>query len=268
MAMPIDLFFVRHGQSIGNLVHQLMRSRDMSLFTEEFRALHTSDWRLTAKGVSQAKIAGEWIRNNIGTDFFRCYVSSYVRAMETAFHLNLPQARWYQEMYLRERDYGILDRLSSEERQEQYGVYLSAREIDPFYWTPPGGESIATLIQRLNMVLNTIYRECADKRVILVCHGEVMWGFRVRIERMPPDEYKRLDKSTNSFDSIHNCQILHYSRRNPHTNEIEPYLNWLRSICPTDLTRSSNEWQKIIRPVYSNQDLKTAIEKIPNLEKG
>ena len=46
-----------------------------------------------------------------------------------------------------------------------------------------------------------------------------MWGFRVILERIPPDKYVKLDQSKNPFDRIHNCQILQYSRIDPKTGE-------------------------------------------------
>ena len=33
-----------------------------------------------------------------------------------------------------------------------------------------------------------------DKRVLMVCHGEVMWAFRVRLERMSQETYRELDR--------------------------------------------------------------------------
>jgi phosphohistidine phosphatase SixA len=61
---------------------------------------------LTDKGIKQAKVTGEWIRENIGDQFDRYYTSEYVRAMETGAHLGLPNAKWYTEIVLRERDKG------------------------------------------------------------------------------------------------------------------------------------------------------------------
>src|SRR5262249_3996503 len=154
--------------------------------------------------------------------------------------------------YLRERDWGRLDVMSIEQRKQEFAEDLRRRELDRFFWQPPGGESMADLCLRIERVIDTLQRDAADQRAIVVCHGEVMWAFRVRLERMSQHEYQRLDNSKHPFDKIHNCQILHYTRREPGTRNVVPYLNWVRSVCPWDLARSPNEWAEIVRPKYTN----------------
>lgn len=128
------------------------------------------------------------------------------------------------------------------------------REEDPFYGAPPNGESISNLCLRVDRVLDTLHREYPGKSVIIVCHGELMWAFRVRLERLLEDDFIRLDKSKNPHDRIHNAQILHY--KNGHQ---------VRSICPSDKTLSSNGWKEIYRKQFSNQDLLDDVEKHPHV---
>ena len=45
-------------------------------------------------------------------EFSRLYTSEYLRAMESAAYLDLPDANWYAETFLRERDWGVLDLLN------------------------------------------------------------------------------------------------------------------------------------------------------------
>lgn len=108
---PYELILVRHGQSEGNLAVSRSEKGDLSSYTPEFKNKHSSSYRLTDKGVKQAKVTGEWIRENIGDQFDRYYTSEYVRAMETAAHLGLPNAQWYTEIVLRERDKGTILRI-------------------------------------------------------------------------------------------------------------------------------------------------------------
>lgn len=256
MGMPLDLILVRHGQSEGNVASRLTKSKnDESHYTEEFLSRHSSKWRLTDKGIRQAVKAGEWIKANLGPQFDRYYVSEYLRAKETAAHLGLPEARWFDEFYLRERDWGAFDTMAPSLRKEIYAEALRRQEIDSFYGSPPDGESMPTLCLRVDRVNETLHRECDGKRVIIVCHGEVMWAFRVRLERMSIARYLELDRSKDPFDRIHNCQIIHYSRRDPLNGEETPYLQWMRSICPWDESLSLNEWTRIERRVLSNEDL-------------
>jgi len=266
MTMPIDLVLVRHGESEGNVVFGRSRQGDHSGFTAEFATRHSSQWRLTLKGQQQAESAGAWIRQHISPVFDRYYVAEYLRAMETAGHLGFAEAAWYCEFYLRERDWGIFDNMSFQERRDRYADDLSRRELDTFFWSPPNGESMANLCLRIDRVLDTLHRECSDKRVLLVCHGEVMWGFRVRLERMSQETYRELDQSGDRRIKIHNCQILHYTRRNPHTADLTDHLNWVRSICPWDADLCHHEWKLIRRRHYSSADLLGVAERTPRLK--
>jgi len=71
--------------------------------------------------------------------------------------------------------------------------------------------------------------------------GNLMMAFRVRMEKLSTRQFQQLETSNNPHDGLHFCQILHYSRKNPKTGEIAPIPMWMRSVCPWDLGRSSNE---------------------------
>jgi NAD+ kinase len=265
MTMPKNLLLVRHGESEGNVANARSRQGDDSDFQREFLDRHSSGFRLTDKGQEQARIAGDWIKENIGTDFFRYYASEYTRAIETAYLLNLPDENWFVDFYLRERDWGKLDVMTDHQRKLLYAQELHQREIDRFYWSPPEGESMANLCRRLDRILGTLHRECSGKNVIIVCHGEVMWALRVRLERMLQGRYKELDESRHPFDRMHNCQILHYTRINQDTGEMGPYMDWMRSICPWDTRLSRNTWEKVERKTFSNEELRLLVEQHPRL---
>jgi len=265
MTMPVNLVLVRHGQSEGNVANKKSRKGDHSAFSGEFMNRHSSQWRLSDLGREQARIAGRWIKKNIGGKFDRCYTSEYLRAMETAALLNFKNAEWYREIFLRERSWGQLDVMSQEERFTRFNEEMSRRARDGYFWAPPGGESMADVCIRLNWVLNTLHRECDDMNVLIVCHGEVMWNFRVRLERLTQQKYYELEKSKNPHDKLNNCQVLHYTRRNPVTGDLAQNLNWFRSICPTDLSLSSNKWQTIVRPKFTNADLMADVVKTKRL---
>ena len=143
MTMPLDLVLVRHGESEGNVAFGLSRRGDHSHFTPEFLARHSSKWRLTEQGEQQARAAGAWLRAHLTSSFDRYYVAEYLRAMETAAHLGFDDAVWRCEFYLRERDWGVFDVMSYQERRQRYGEDLRRRAVDTFFWTPPGGESMA-----------------------------------------------------------------------------------------------------------------------------
>lgn len=263
MAMPLDLVLVRHGESEGNIAHNCSRSGDDRHFTKEFRARHSSTWRLSDRGIRQAHAAGAWLQQNVARTFDRYLTSDYLRARETAAHLGLPDARWYTDFYLREREWGQLDALPHEERARLHADSMERRKNDTFYWCPPGGESMAALCNRLKWVLHTLHREMAGQRVIIMCHGEVMWGFRVLIERIDSARYLELDRSTDPRLRILNGQVLHYTRQDPVTGEIHPYVGHMRQVCPWKPEHTDGAWEPITRPRYTNEELLRTVERVP-----
>ena len=269
MAMPLDLLLVRHGESEGNLADQMEQRGDRSAYTAAFRERHSSLYRLTDHGREQARIAGQWIQRNIGERFDRYLTSEYVRAMETAALLGLPGALWQAEFYLRERDAGLLDALATDEQFRRFPEAMHARDRDAFYWRPPGGESLAEVSLRIDRVLDTLRRALTAERVIIVCHGEVMRAFRVRIERIPQHRYMDLHSPSDVRDQIHNCQVIHYTRRDPaNPDRIQDHLAWMRSVCPWDSRLSRNVWMPVTRPRYTDPELRALVERTPRLLSG
>ncbi|MCR4333693.1 MAG: histidine phosphatase family protein [Patescibacteria group bacterium] len=267
MTLPIDLVLVRHGQSEGNKAKRLSEAGDDSAYTDDFLIRHSAGFRLTDKGREQALQTGKFLRKDwFGnyTGFNRYITSEYLRAMETAGHLQLPGAEWYCEPYLTERDWGELDIYPENERQERFGAELQRREIEPFFWRPPNGESFLGLCRRVDRVLDTLHRECSDKHVLIVCHGEVMRAFQVRIERISQVRFKELMLSRKSEDRIYNCQVVHYTRANPADGALSPYAGWVKWTRPTDTPVTTSGWQKIIRPPhYSNEKLLEVVSRTP-----
>ncbi|TMW56602.1 hypothetical protein Poli38472_006612 [Pythium oligandrum] len=260
-----DLVLIRHGESEGNVARQRSMQGDHSLFDGEFLHRHSSNWRLTDRGRQQAAAAGEWLRKNGLVYFDRYLVSEYLRAMETAARLELPNAQWFAEMLIRERDWGQMDLMSEQDRMVKMQDELRRRDLDRFYYAPPGGESLAAVAQRADRLLCVLHRECADKKAIVVCHGEVMWAIRTRLERMSQDTFRELQESGQMVDQIHNGHILHYTRRDPLTGELAPFFTHMRSVCPWNEKLSPKGWTKIERPVYDNEMLLAVAERIPRM---
>lgn len=253
---PLSLVFIRHGKSKLNSINRRLRLGDLSGLTPESLAMHDSQFPLTEEGREQAEAAGKWLKENInGGKFDYYYVSPYRRTLETALLLNLPKANWRMDDRLREIDWGIANLMTEADQNKLFPREMAALKKCPFSARRPSGESARDVVIRDHDFLGTIYRECGNTNVIIVSHGEVMTGFRYLLERQTEQEYNRLKNTDNPHERIHNCQIVQYSRLNPHTGELEDNLNWVRSICPWDLSRSINEWKPIIRKKYSNKDL-------------
>lgn len=269
--LPMDLVFVRHGESEENLADKMARRGDTSFFTPEFRNRHSRTYRLTDNGVAQSKAAGEWLRKNIPVPFGCFYVSDFIRAKETAAHLGLPNAQWRVRYDLRERDQSFMNnspnhghgQLLPELEQYRFG-------FDRFLSYPAGGgESIANLCLRLKTgFFGELKSECHGKIVIAVCHGHVMRAARLIVEDLGHDDFVRLDSSTNPADRILNCQILWYTRRNPNTlQEESAEFVAVRSVCASGLVGDYG-WRRIGRNLRPSEDLLAEAERYPRQFNG
>lgn len=268
--MPRDLILVRHGESEGNVANSRSRAGDDSDFTPEFLGRHSAHWRLTDKGCEQAKAVGEWLKANGLTHFDRHYVSECLRAMETAALLGLPDAEWFMDFQLRERDYGLMDIVTDTDRKARYAEYLTQRERHLLFAPLPGGEPMAPVCDRLRgNIVSTLHRELADKRVIIVSHGDVMRAFRIIFERITADEYHALDQANEPSFRIGNGQIIHYTRVNPtKSTRVLPYFGWVRSINPTQPEYAGHDWRAIVRKRYNNAQLLAMVKGYPRLIQG
>jgi len=267
--LPMDIVLVRHGQSELNEAGKASRKGDNHFFTPEFRNTHSRNFRLTDLGVRQSKIAGEWLKKNVPMPLDRFYVSDYIRAKETAGYLDLPQAEWESKLSLRERDLALMYNCPEDEKKRLFELEIRQYEIDPFLSYPAGGgESIAALCHRLKTdFVSHLDRECANKRVIVVCHGRVMQALQLLFENLGHDEFIRLDSSKNPEDRILNCQIFWYTRRDPRTLMIRDRFIAVRSVCPLFCPTDTEEdwgWRFIQRRRrYSNQDLLEEVSRYP-----
>lgn len=240
MTMPIDLVLVRHGESEGNIAGKASENGDKRHFTQEYRNRHSSRWKLSDKGIVQAKKTGEYIKQQLGGEFDRQYMSHYLRAQETAYHLDLINERWNEDIFIRERNWGDFDRLPVDEQNKVYRS--SAEEIhrDPFYWRPPNGESIADVLQRLkSTILDTLHRDCSQMRVIMVCHGEIMWSMRFLLEGWSVAQYYEAEANRDPKAQMRNCQVLHYTRKKA-DGSLSDRLVGVTSLAPY----FDDEWEK------------------------
>lgn len=262
--MPRNLVLVRHGQSEGNLARQLSERGDDSLFTEQFKQRHSSKFRLTALGRDQAVRAGRYLREDVGLHFDKFLVSYYDRAMETAALLGLPEARWSIELHLRERGMGDFDNMPESSKQKFFENFFRAYQLNPFEWTPPNGESVAEMLDRIWRLLVRMHRKYSEQNVLIVSHGMLMWGFRILLEHLTPWVFIEQSQSSDAKYKIGNCQIIHYTRVDPITGEEDEKMQWVRSVCPWDSSRGY-AWQPIPRLKFTDQELLERVEANPGV---
>ncbi len=255
-SMPVHFIVVRHGESIGNAAKRLEEKGDTSLI-ERLKGTHTAHWPLTKKGREQAQKTGEYLNRLMhegGFHFDRLYVSSYARARQTAAALELVRARWRVDTRITERDWGILDRMTEEERHEKFGEDIRMRHVEPFFWCPPQGESMNAVVLRVRDFIDSVHRANIPTTVVVVCHGEVAKAFRINFCQLTPEEYAEMEFSKNPLERIHNCQVDHYSRRGPH-DELSTRLDWLRVCRPSEGQDVAIDWKPIPRREYTNHEI-------------
>lgn len=268
MQMPIDLILVRHGQSEGNIAINASKKGDDHFFdVPGFRERPGYDWRLSNHGRDQARLAGLWVREYFPKGFGRYYVSDFARAKETAALMDLPSAKWFLNIYLHEQLWGRFDSMPRSELEQRHPGIHAQRNRHRFYGTYPEGESMGEVCLRLDRIQETLGRECSDMAVILVCHGNVIRGFQLLIERISPRHFHEQESSDDPQYQVTNGMVVQYTRRDPVTGKLTEHYQWTRIIRPDDLHWKS-DWREIRRTSYSNANLLREAEDIPRLIDG
>jgi broad specificity phosphatase PhoE len=258
--MPRNLLYVRHGQSVRNLAGKKAYENGDTSLLEEIINRPSSVAQLTPEGMRQAVITGEWIRSQ-GLTFDRCYTSSFNRAKQTAALLDIPGAEWFIENRIRERSSGVMEDMRPEERRKYLeGIRNRAHLLDLFNFRPDRGESFADVAEgRWYSFFGTLDRECGDKNVIVVNHGDNMWATMYAHERWTPEDFSEKRGGVDAVGAIPNCTVLHYTRINPETQEELKNIGWMRKCCPwQDPTPSP--WRQLKRLSYSSKDLLAQVE--------
>ena len=182
---PAELLLVRHAESMGNVARDLAEST--SALTIDI-AERDMDVAVSDRGREQARALGDWLCG-LGRDQPTVALASpYARAARTA-ELALERTgsdvRVVLDERLREREFGILDRLTRRGIEERFPEEAEARgRLGKFYYRPPGGESWCDVALRVRSVLDSITREHEDERVLVVTHEVVIFVFRYVLEQL------------------------------------------------------------------------------------
>ena len=136
-----ELVLVRHGESEGNLAYNRSVAGDHSLYSDEFLERHSSFWRLTDQGREQALVTGEWMRSNMDVRYNSFFSSEYLRALETAALLKLPNARWKPEVAARARLGRVRPRLPARAPRRVLAVRGSQAAREPLLGAPGASRS-------------------------------------------------------------------------------------------------------------------------------
>jgi broad specificity phosphatase PhoE len=208
---PDVIWIVRHGESAGNVARLEAETNGKTFIEVPHREV---DVPLSPFGEKQATALGHWfgkLREDERPTVV--LVSPYKRARETA-NLVLQNAglltddlAFVIDERLREKEFGIFDRLTKVGIQQLYPEQAEARTVlGKFYYRPPGGESWCDVILRLRSVIDTITREHRRERVLIVAHQVIVNCFRYLIERLTEETILEMDRAQD----IANCSVTSY----------------------------------------------------------
>jgi 2,3-bisphosphoglycerate-dependent phosphoglycerate mutase len=208
---PELVYIVRHGESSGNVARDAALKAGEPMIDIDVRDV---DVPLSELGQRQSMALGRWFgalqpdkRPNI------ILTSPYVRARETA-RLIVESAGMADDTYtimvderFREKEFGILDRLTAVGIREQYPQQAELKRLlGKFFHRPPGGESWCDVILRLRSATEMISRQYCGERVLIVCHAVVVLCMRYILEHMTEAELLGIDRSAD----IANCSVTSY----------------------------------------------------------
>jgi probable phosphoglycerate mutase len=210
---PSVLWLLRHGQSAGNVARDAAEAGGLSRIDI---ALRDMDVPLSELGQRQAAAVGRWFAEQPADERPTAVLSSpYVRARETAqivadaADLPLTKSDWSVDERLREREFGVLDRLTRAGITELFPEQAEFRAfLGKFYHRPPGGESWCDVGLRLRSLLDTVRVEYGDERLLVVTHEVAIKMFRYLLERLNEAQVLEIDRSTE----LANCALTTYAR--------------------------------------------------------
>jgi probable phosphoglycerate mutase len=212
---PEQLWIVRHGQSAGNVVRD---SADATGKLTVDISERDVDVPLSALGFDQARALGHWF-NSLAPQCRPTVVltSPYLRAQQTVACIaeagGLQSAAGVRaDERIREREFGIIDRLTRLGIAKKFPEQAAARERQgKFYYRPPGGESWCDVILRLRTVLDTIslHHSGRGTRVLIVAHQVVVLCLRYLLEGMSEEQILRVDHD----GEVVNCGVTEYRLR-------------------------------------------------------
>jgi broad specificity phosphatase PhoE len=237
----LELVIIRHGESVRNHASDLAHHGDTTLLEYQLRfERDESSWDLTQRGIDQAKIAGAWIRENIGVEFDRHFVSPFKRTLQTAACLELPGCDWITDERLRERDWGDY----SAPGLPLYTVDQYLQDLSfcgGVYWKRdfPDAESVADMIPRCRSFMDSLLQQMQSGRVILVTHGGTMKSLELIIERLTIDESSKLAER-----HLTNCSVLQYQLSEFDESE-SCWIGRVRFASPTTPDLPVSDWQPI-----------------------
>lgn len=210
---PALLVLVRHAESARN-----QAKKGAVYFADDaarrvVRGIPDHEIPLTADGHQQALQTGVALRDRFGV-FDYVYTSGYARTEETAAGIlsaytesERAHTQVRTNLFIRERDPGYTYDMTVAEVEQAF-PWLEEywRTFGSFMSRPPGGESLADVVNRVHTFLNTIFRDRAGQKIMAVTHGHTIRCFRFALER---PSYRQDSAFPREYESS-NCGVTAY----------------------------------------------------------
>ncbi len=162
------IYLVRHGQTDWNV---------------ERRWQGHADIPLNAVGLAQAeqvahRLAGERLQAIYSSDLQRARQTAEALSRRTGLPVHL-------DARLREIHQGEWQGLLVTEIEARYGEAFQRRRMDPYNVTPPGGETVEQVRQRVVQAFEDILARHPTERVVVVSHGFALAVAQVHYQGLP-----------------------------------------------------------------------------------
>jgi broad specificity phosphatase PhoE len=208
---PSVLWAVRHGESAGNVARDMANAAGLPVIDIAVRDV---DVPLSPLGERQAAALGNWFAAMPDDERPTVVLTSpYLRARRTAEiirdagGLASGAGEFVVDERLREKEFGILDRLTRVGIEARYPEQAELRRLlGKFYHRPPGGESWCDVILRLRSALDTVSLHHAGERVLVVCHQVIVLCLRYLAECLTEEEILAIDRA----GEVANCSVTEF----------------------------------------------------------
>jgi broad specificity phosphatase PhoE len=188
---PRRLDLIRHGESAGNVANDAAHAAGLEMLDLATRDM---DVPLSERGSAQAHALGIWIGSHepdlVVASPYRRAIDTAALAMEAAGVVR-PIIR---DERLREREFGILDRLTRAGIEARHPEQAAARTfLGKMYHRPPGGESWVDVAARVRSFYRDLRLDHPGKHVVVVAHQAVILLFRYVLEGLTEEDVLTID---------------------------------------------------------------------------
>ena len=179
------LFLIRHGETEWNV---------------EGRYQGQADPPLNEHGLRQATELSERLGQ---VDLELLYTSPLLRSEQTAEIISRKLAiPIYKDERLMEINQGKWQTRLRSEIEELYPDLFKRWEIEPWEVTPPGGESLQQVRQRVFAAIDELLQIHAGKRIGIVSHRIPIALIKMRYQGLDPDVIRLLKLSNADYEEI------------------------------------------------------------------